>query len=87
MLDEKETRSFWDWIVAETMKLLRNSSYSYQIMERSRYNNQVFFKQFNVVKKGIKEVELLKSTIEHKEPMIEGFLILHYVKLRMLELY
>ena len=31
------------------------------------------------------EIELLKSTIEHKEPIIVGFFILQYAKLRMLE--
>ena len=33
------------------------------------------------------EVELAKSQIEHKEPIIVGFFILQYAKLRMLELY
>ena len=33
------------------------------------------------------EVELAKAQIEHKEPIIVGFFILHYAKLRMLELY
>ena len=33
------------------------------------------------------EVELTKAKIEHKEPIIVGFFILQYVKLRMLELY
>ena len=32
-------------------------------------------------------MELLKSTIEHREPIIVGFFILQYAKLRMLELY
>ena len=33
------------------------------------------------------EGELAKAEIEHKEPIIVGFFILHYAKLRMLELY
>ena len=33
------------------------------------------------------EVELVKSEIEHREPIIMGFFILQYAKLRMLELY
>ena len=33
------------------------------------------------------EVELVKSTIEHCEPIIVGFFILQNDKLRMLELY
>ena len=39
------------------------------------------------MKKDLYEVELLKSTIEHREPVIVGFFILQYAKLRMLELY
>ena len=37
--------------------------------------------------KDLYEIELLKSTIEHIEPIIVGFFILQYAKLRMLELY
>ena len=33
------------------------------------------------------EVELAKAQIEHKKPIIVGFFILQYVKLRVLELY
>ena len=32
-------------------------------------------------------MELVKSTIEHREPIIVGLFILQYAKLRMLELY
>ena len=83
------------------MKLLGNNSYGYQIMDRSRYTitkylgdektqkaiNEKFFKELNVVKKDLYEVELFKSTIEHEEPIIVVFFILQYAKLRMLELY
>ena len=41
----------------------------------------------NTVEKDLNEVELLKSTIEHREPIIVGFFRLQYAKLRMLELY
>ena len=83
------------------MKLLRNNSYGYQIMDRSKHamtkfledkkthkaiNNQLF-KRLNIVAKDLFEVELVKSTIEHCEPIIVGFFILQYAKLRMLELY
>ena len=88
-------------VVAEPMKLLGNSSYGYQIKDRSRHTitkylgdekthkaiNEKFFKRLNVVKKDLYEVELLKSTIEHREPIIVGFFIQQYAKLRMLELY
>ena len=88
-------------VVAETLKLLGNSSYGYQIMDRSRHTitkylndekthkaiNESLFKRLNTVEKDLYEVELLKSTIEHREPIILGFFILQYAKLRMLELY
>ena len=88
-------------VVAETMKLLGNSCYGYQIMDRSRHTitkylndekthkaiNEPLFKRLNTVEKDLYEVELLKSTIEHREPIIVGFFILQYAKLRMLELY
>ena len=88
-------------VVAETMKLLGNSSYGYQIMDRSRHTktkylndekthkaiNGKMFKRLNNVSKEIYEVELAKSKIEHREPIIVGFFILQYAKLRMLELY
>ena len=88
-------------VVAETMKLLDNSSYGKQIMDRSRQTitkylddekthkmiNEPLFKRFITVEKDLYEVELLKSTIEQREPIIVGFFILQYAKMRMLELY
>ena len=41
----------------------------------------------NQITDRLYEVELVKSEIEHREPIIVGFLILQYAKLRMLELY
>ena len=88
-------------VVSETKKLLGNSSYGYQIMDRSRHTitkylndekkhkaiNGPLFKRLNTVQKDLYEIELLKSKIEHKEPIIVGFFILQYANLRMLELY
>ena len=88
-------------VVAETMKLLGNSSYGYQIMDRSTHTitkrvndektleaiNEPLFKRLNTVEKDLYEVYLLKSTIEHREPIIVGFFTLHYAKMRILELY
>ena len=45
------------------------------------------FKRLNTAEKELCEVELLKSTLEHREPIIVGFFILEFAKLRMLELY
>ena len=88
-------------VVADTMKLLANSSYGYQILDRSRHRvtkyltdekthsaiNSKIFKRFNHITDRLYEVELVKSKIEHREPIIVGFFILQYAKLRLLELY
>ena len=95
--DEKSNSS----VVAETMKLLANSSYGCQIMDRSRHTvtkypcdekthaaiNSKPFKKLDHMNNSLYEVELAKAEIEHKEPILVGFLILQYAKLRMLELY
>ena len=88
-------------VVAETMKLLANSSYGYQVMDRSRHTvtkyltdekthaaiNSKLFKKLDHVNNSLYEVELAKAPTEHKEPIIVGFFILQYAKLRMWELY
>ena len=88
-------------VVAETMKLLANSSYRYQIMDRSRHTvtkyltdekthnsiNNKMFKRLNHITDQLYEVELVKPEIEHREPIIVGFFILQYAKQRMLGLY
>ena len=95
--DENPTSS----VVAETMKKLANSSYGYQIMDRSRHTltkyltdentyraiNSKIFKRLNHITDQLYEVELVKSEIELREPIIVRFFILQYAKLRMLELY
>ena len=88
-------------VVAEIMKLLGDSSYGHQIMDRSRHIvtkyltdekthsaiNSKLFKRLNHITDQLYEVELVKSEIEHREPIIVGFFILQYAKLRLLELY
>ena len=88
-------------VVAETMKLLANSSYGYQIMDRSRHTvtkylndekthsaiNSKMFKRLNHITDQLYEVELVKSEIYNREPIIVGFFILQYAKLRRLEFY
>ena len=85
-------------VVAETMKLLANG---YQIMDRSRHLvtkylndekthgaiNTKLFKRLDYINDQLYEVELAKAEIEHREPILVGFFILQYSKLRMLELY
>ena len=74
-------------VVAETMKLLVNSSYGYQIMDRSQHTvtkyfadektnaaiNSKLFKKLDHLNNSLYEVELAKAHIEHKEPIIVGF--------------
>ena len=50
-------------------------------------NNSNLFKRLDHVNNSLFEVELAKAQIEHKEPIIVGFFILQYAKLRKLELY
>ena len=46
-----------------------------------------FFKKLNHLNDNLYEIDSVKADVEHKEPIIVGFLILQYAKLRMLELY
>ena len=87
-------------VVAETMKLLANNSYFYQIMDRSRNTvtkyltdekthsaiNSKIFKRLNHITDQLYEFELVKPEIEHREPIIDGFFNLQYAKQRMLGL-
>ena len=75
-------------VVSETMKLLANISYGYQIMDRIRHTvtkylteekthsaiNSEMFNRFNHI-------------TDHREPIIVGFFILQNAKLRKLDLY
>ena len=77
-------------VVAETLKLLGKTFYGYLIMDRSIHSitkylnvkkthtaiNKQKFKRLNTVEKDLLEVELLKSTIEHREHITVGFFIL-----------
>ena len=88
-------------VVAETMKLLANSSYGNQIMDRSRHTvtnylnnekthgaiNTKLFKRLDHINGQLYKVEMAKAEIEHREPISAGFFILEYAKPRMLELF
>ena len=88
-------------VVGETMKFLAIRSYGYQIVDRSRRTvtknlsdekthgatNTKMFKRLDHIIDQLHELELAKAEIEHREPIIVGFFILQYAKLRMLELY
>ena len=45
------------------------------------------FKRLDHINDQLYEVELAKAEIEHRKPIIVGFFILQYAKIRMLELY
>ena len=76
---------------AETVKLIANNPYGYQFMDRSRQTVTKYladekthsaiisrmFKLPNNITDQLYEVELDKSEIEHRKPIIVGFLILH----------
>ena len=88
-------------VVAEPMKLLANSSYGCQFIDRSRHtvtkclsdekkhgaNNTKFFERLDHINDQLYEVELAKAEIEHRERIIVAFSILQYAKRRMLELH
>ena len=88
-------------VVAETIKLLANTLYGNQIMDRSRDTVTIYmtdekahsainlklFKRLNHITDQLYEVELVKPEIEHRESIIVGCFILQYAKQRMLELY
>ena len=88
-------------VVAETMKLLANSSYGYRFLDRSRHtvfkylNNEKahkaisskFSRKLNHLNDNLNEIESVKADVEHKEPIIVGFFILQYAKVRMLQMY
>ena len=83
------------------MKLLALSSFSYQILDRSRHRVTTYlnaektrcavssysFKKLKHVNDQRYEVKLVKAEVEHKEPVIVGFFIHQKPKLKMLEVY
>ena len=83
------------------MKLVGISSYGNQTKDRSQHTvtkyltnekahsaiNSKMFKRLNHITDQLYEVELVKTEIEHREPIFVGFFILKYAKVRMLELY
>ena len=87
-------------VVVEVMKLLANSSYGYQFLDRSctsitRYmnddkthaaiNNEMF-QRLGYINDQLFENELAECEIEHIEPLNVGFFILQYGKSRMWEI-
>ena len=70
------------------MERSRHTEIKYVIDEKThKAINGKMFKRLNNVSKDIYKVELAKSKIEHREPIIVGFFILQYANIRILELY
>ena len=88
-------------VVAETVKLFANSSCGYQILDRSLHTvtnnlsdektheaiNTKLFKRLDHINDQFYEVEMAKADIEHRKPIIIGFLKLQYAKPGLLERY
>ncbi len=49
--------------------------------------NNKLFKKYNQIADGLYEISSAKPIVQHNEPIVVGFFILQYAKLRMLELY
>ena len=49
--------------------------------------NCKLFKRLTFINDQLYEAELVNSEVEHRGPIIVGFFILQYAKLRILELY
>ena len=80
------------------MKLLANSTYGYQFMDRSRHTLTIYtndekthaadsiklFKNLNPENNALYEMELAKAEIEHEEPILVGSFLRQYSKPRRL---
>ena len=67
----------------------RNRHTSKKYVKRSqvdKFVNNRFFKSLNEMPDQIYELEMSKFCIKHKEPIIVGFFVLPYAKLKMLQL-
>ena len=92
MHDDRGVKMQIPVFIAANMKLLTNSSYGYQIMDCSRHtvtkyltdeethsaNNSKLFKRPNHITDQLYGIELFKSEIEHREPIIVGSFIWQY---------
>ena len=88
-------------IIADTMKLIGNSSYGKTITnkehhtnvklcndtEATKYINESLFRDLDEVSDDLYEVKMVKKTIKEDLPVQIGFFVYQYAKLRMLEFY
>ncbi|CAH3132563.1 unnamed protein product [Porites lobata] len=88
-------------IIADTMKLVGNSSYGKTITDQERHRevkfceetkasrliNTPFFRQIDQIEENTYEVQSCKKTVKLNLPMQIGFFVYQYAKLRMLQFY
>ncbi|CAH3160600.1 unnamed protein product [Porites lobata] len=88
-------------IIADTMKLVGNSSYGKTIKDQERHRevkfceetkasrliNTPFFRQIDRIEDNTYEVQSCKKTVKLNLPMQIGFFVYQYAKLRMLQFY
>ncbi len=88
-------------IIADTMKLMGNSSYGKTITNKYRHRNikiadseqasslvnEPLFRDLNDISEICYEVEMAKAKIKHDLPIQVGFFVYQYAKLRMLQFY
>ena len=88
-------------IIADTMKLMGNSSYGKTITNKYKHRNvkvvdavkasglinEVLFRDLNPISENCYEVDLAKSKINHDLPIQIGFFVYQHAKLRMLQFY
>ncbi|XP_072048373.1 uncharacterized protein [Amphiura filiformis] len=88
-------------IIADTMKLMGNSSYGKTITNKSKHKNvkiantpkanqlvnEILFRDLNPITDECYEVEMAKAKIKHDLPVQIGFFVYQYAKLKMLQFY
>ena len=101
LLFVKKTRIHTLFLLQKPLNLLADSSYDYRIMDRNCHSvisytidqmilaaiNNEKFKKLGRIDNQFCEEELVKPEIKHEEPLLVGFFILQYAKLRLSELY
>ena len=86
-------------VIAETSKLIGNSAYGIQLINKAKFENTLFvdekkvdkkinspmFRSYDVVDDKVYEINMAKRKIVHDEPILVGFTVLNNGKQRMLE--
>ena len=86
-------------VIAETSKLIGNSAYGIQLINKSKFHNTLFvderkvdqkinspkFRTYDIVDEKVYEINMAKRKIVHDEPFLVGFTVLNNGKQRILE--